>query len=174
MGMNYYCLLLLCVFLCIACYYDYRFCRIPNWLNALIFVLGVMQAALTGGIPAIIQYFGFGVLMMTALFPLFRIGTVGGGDVKLYGVCCGFFPKDKILWFLFFSLLFAVIFSLIRFARKRDLKERFSYLLSYVWGVADSGEWKFYWSDLQEKKKAGIRMAGPILVSVLLFWGGIY
>ena len=173
MTLDYY-VLLLCIFLCIACYFDYRFCRIPNWLVLLILLLGVTRSAVTCGAPATIQYVAVGFLILMVLFPLFRVGTIGGGDVKLYGVCCGFFPKEKILTFLFFSLLFAVIFSLIRFMRKRDLKERLSYLTSYVLGVADSGEWKFYWSDIQEKKKAGVCMAGPILISVLLFWGGIY
>lgn len=173
MTLDYY-ILLLCIFLCIACYFDYRFCRIPNWLVLLILMLGVARSAVTSGASATIQYVAVGLLILMVLFPLFRIGTIGGGDVKLYGVCCGFFPKEKILTFLFFSLLFAVIFSLIRFVRRRDLKERLSYLTSYVLGVADSGEWKFYWSDLQEKKKAGVCMAGPILISVLLFWGGIY
>jgi hypothetical protein len=40
--------------------------------------------------------------------------------------------------------------------------------------VADSGEWKLYFNDLQEKRDAGICMAGPILLSVLCYWGGFY
>ena len=121
-----------------------------------------------------VQYVVFGSLMVFVLYPLFRFGTLGGGDVKLYGVCCGFFPEEKILSFLFFSLLFAALFSLIRFLRKADLKERLLYLFSYVKEVADSGEWKLYWNDVQEKRKAGICLAGPILLSVALYWGGLY
>ncbi len=166
--------LLLCIFLCIACYYDYKFCRIPNWLILMVFGLGTCMSLVTGSAGEVLGYLTAGFLLVILLYPLFRIGTLGGGDVKLYGVCCGFFPKDKILSFLFFSLLVAALFSLIRFIRKADLKERLSYLFSYVKGVADSGEWTFYWTDLQEKQRAGICLAGPILISVLLFWGGLY
>ena len=165
---------MLCIFLCMACYFDYRFCRIPNWLVLLILGLGLVRAFWTGGPYQIWSYVLWGSMMLLALYPLFRIGTMGGGDLKLYAVCCGFFPREKILSFLFFSLLIAALFSLFRFVRRADLKERFAYLLAYVKSVADSGEWKLYFSDVQEKKKAGICLAGPILLSVLLYWGGFY
>lgn len=166
--------LVLCIFLCIACYYDYRFCRIPNGLIALVLVLGAGRALYLGGVLMLARYLLYGTLMTVTLYPLFKIGTIGGGDVKLFGVCCGFFPKDKILSFLFFSLLVAAILSVIRFIRKADFWERMSYLCAYVKEVADSGEWKLYWNDLREKKDAGICLAGPILISTLMFLGGLY
>ena len=174
MGKSEFYVLLLCIFLCVACYFDYRFCRIPNWLTLIMMGLGMVRSLACGGMPMVAWYASIGIFIVILLYPLFRIGTIGGGDVKLYGVCCGFFPKDKILLFLFFSLLFAAIFSLMRFARKADLKDRLTYLIAYVKSVADSGEWTLYWSDLQEKKKAGVCLAGPILLSVLLFLGGVY
>lgn len=136
--------------------------------------VGILESVAAGGIPALIRYFGILALTVMTLYPLFRIGTLGGGDVKLYGVCCGFFPKDKILTFLFFSLLFAAIFSLIRFIRKADLADRLAYFFSYVKEVANSGEWKLYWSDVREKRNASVCLAGPILISILLWLGGIY
>ena len=136
--------------------------------------LGILRAWTMGENRAVVQYVMLASLMTLAFYPLFRIGTIGGGDVKLYAACGGFFPKDKILLFLFFSLLIAALFSLIRFLHKGDLKERFCYLISYAKEVADNGEWTFYWKDLQEKKKAGICLAGPILLSVLLYVGGFY
>ena len=166
--------LMLCIFLCIACYYDYRFCRIPNWLVMLTLGLGLTKAFLGRGGYGAAEYLFWGGILMLALYPFFRIGTIGGGDVKLYGVCCGFFPADKILFFLFFSLLFAALFSMIRFVKRADLRERFAYLLAYVKDVAGSGAYHLYFSDLQEKRKAGICLAGPIFLSILLFWGGLY
>lgn len=167
-------MLILCIFLCIACYYDYRYCRIPNGLVLSILTWGNVLAARTGGVLTVISYLAVGAILVGVLYPLFRIGTIGGGDVKLLGACCGFFPKDKILFFLFFSLLFAALISLVRFMKKADLVERFTYLFSYLKEVADCGEWKLYAGDLQEKKQAGVRLAGPILFSILLFVGGLY
>lgn len=162
------CLLLLCVFLCVACYYDYRFCRIPNWLVCMVFGLGTVSAVMTGGLMMLSHYVICGALLVILFYPLFRIGVIGGGDVKLYGVCCGFFAEDKILMFLFFSLLVAAIFSLIHFIRRADFRERITYLFSYVKGVADSGRWVLYWNDLREKRRSGVCLAGPILISVLI------
>ena len=167
-------LVLLCFFLCIACYYDYRFCRIPNWLILTALGLGMTKACLAGGGSGMAEYLFWGIVVTLALYPFFRIGTIGGGDVKLYGVCSGFFPADKILFFLFFSLLFAALFSMIRFVKRADLKERLVYLLAYVKDMADGGAWRLYFNDLQEKREAGICLAGPIFISVLLFWGGLY
>ncbi|MBE5861328.1 MAG: hypothetical protein E7295_00585 [Lachnospiraceae bacterium] len=166
--------LLLCIFLCIACYYDYCFCRIPNWVTAMMLAVGLGRVFLMEGMLSGIQYLFWGSMVVLFLYPLFRINAIGGGDVKLYAVCLLFFPQEKILSFLFSSLLIAALFSLIRFVRRSDLRERFAYLFSYVKEVADSGEWKLYFNDLQEKRDAGICMAGPILLSVLCYWGGFY
>lgn len=166
--------LVLCIFLCIACYYDYCFCRIPNWVTVILLAIGLGRVFLMEGALSEIPYLLWGSMVVLFLYPLFRINAIGGGDIKLIAVCLMFFPEEKILSFLFFSLLIAALFSLVRFARRSDLKERFTYLLSYVKEVAGSGEWKLYFNNLQEKRDAGICMAGPILLSALCYWGGFY
>ncbi|MBQ2100483.1 MAG: prepilin peptidase [Lachnospiraceae bacterium] len=163
-----------CALLCVACIFDYGFMKIPNWLILVLLALGLAHALWGGAVADALSFFLRGGAVLLALYPLFRIGTMGGGDVKLFAVLGAALPKGKILSFLFFSLLFAAIFSLFRFLRRSDLKERFSYLCAYVKGVARSGEWTLYFHDLEEKRRAGICMAGPILLSVLLYFGGFY
>ena len=167
-------MVILCVFLCAACYFDYRHSRIPNWLMTAAFMVGMGMALARGGLISALYFLGAAVLIVTVFYPLFRIGTLGAGDVKLFGVCAGYFPSEKILVFLFFSLLFAAIHSLYRIIRGPDPKERFLYLCDYLRDVAESGSWKLYFEDKQEQRRAGICMAGPILLSVLLYMGGMY
>lgn len=167
-------MVMLCVFLCAACYFDYRHSRIPNWLTALSLSAGGMLAFWGGGILTLSEFLFRSVLAAAFFYPLFRIGTLGAGDVKLFGVCAGYLPDGKVLCFLFFALLFAAIHSLIRFVREPDPKERFCYLFSYIRQVAESGRWTLYFADKQEQKKAGVCLAGPILLSVLLYLGGMY
>lgn len=167
-------MVILCVFLCAACYFDYRHSRIPNWLTALSLAAGGTLSFWRGGILSLPEFLFRAALVAAFFYPLFKIGTLGAGDVKLFGVCAGYLPDDKVLYFLFFSLLFAAIHSLIRFFRKPDLKERFCYLFSYVCQVAESGRWTLYFADKQEQKKAGVCLAGPILLSVLIYLGGMY
>lgn len=114
------------------------------------------------------------LLMIFLLYPFFKLGALGAGDVKLLGICAGFLQYDKILQFLFFSLLAAAIFSLIKLIRERSAGERLSYLGSYLLDVARSGQWSLYIANEREARRTGVALAGPILVSVFLYMGGVY
>lgn len=65
--------------------------------------------------------------------------------MKLLGVTAGYLPAEKILVFLFCSLLVAAMISLAKIW-KRDGKRR----------------------------GGAVCLSGPVLVSVLLFLGGVY
>ena len=47
-------------------------------------------------------------------------------------------------------------------------------LAAYLADVAESGCWKLYLESRQEKQAAGICLSGPVLISILLYWGGVY
>lgn len=167
-------MLVLCLFLGIACYYDYRWGRIPNWLVMISFSIGILRSAYMSGAGGMLRFLIQGSIVILFFYPLFAIGTFGAGDLKLFGVCCGFLPEDHILSFLFFALLFAAVHSFIRFTRREDCIERFLYFISYVKEVADSGRWKLYWHDREEMKSASVCLAGPILLSMIMYVGGLY
>ena len=167
-------MIILCFFLCLACYFDYQHHRIPNWLISFILTVGIARAFCQNGMLGDIVFLIQGTVVILCFFPLFRIGTMGAGDLKLFGVCCGFLPGDRILYFLFFTLFFAAVHSFIRFTRREDVIERFSYLWTYLCEVAGSGKWKAYWQDGEERQKAGICLAGPVLLSMIMYMGGLY
>lgn len=167
-------MIVLCVFLGIACYYDYRKGIIPNWLVLIALAAGIIRQFHMSGIIGCLGFLAHAVIVILCFYPLFRIGTIGAGDLKLFGICSGFLPDDRILYFLFFALLFAAVHSFICFTRREDVIERFTYLISYIKEVADSGEWKLYWRDQEAKKKAGVCLAGPILLSMIMYVGGLY
>lgn len=164
----------LCVLLTAACGYDYRKRRIPNYLIAAAAFVGAGWRFLSEGGEGILSFGAEAALMICLLYPFFRIGAVGAGDVKLLGVTAGFLPFKKILLFLFFSMLIAAIFSIIRFLRQRDAKERLEYLLGYLAAVAVSGRWRLYMEDAKERRRSGICLSGPIFLSLLLYMGGVY
>lgn len=163
----------LCIFLAIACYFDYRKGRIPNWIPVCPLLYGLWRGMSEGGYSGMLGYAASGVLVILVFYPLFKIGCLGAGDVKLFGVCAGFFPPGKILSFLFFSLLISAGISLFQMLLKKDLKERFQYLGEYLLDVLKSGRFKLYVENLQ-RRPAGICLSGPVLCSALLYWGGIY
>lgn len=165
---------LLCVLLAAACCFDYRYKKIPNYLIAATIVLGIFWRFRQGGAWEVLSCMGEAVLVMCLLYPLFKIGAVGAGDVKLLGAAAGYFPFKKVLVFLFLSLLIAAVVSLVKMVKKRYFLERIEYFLDYLRDVVESGRIKLYLQNEQDRGAVGICLSGPVLVSVLLYMGGIY
>lgn len=92
----------------------------------------------------------------------------------MLGVCAGFFPWNKILLFLFFTMLIAAFLALGKMYLEHNMKERLYYLAEYLWEVSRCGRWKTYFAGEREYARAGICMAGPIFCSALLYMGGVY
>lgn len=137
----------LCIFLSTACYCDYRYRKIPNVLLILMLITGLVRGFLNQGGKGIFSFLLVCIVLVVLLYPLFRVGALGAGDVKLFGVCSGYLPYDKILSFLFFSLLIAAMISLLKLITNHNRKECL---------------------------KMGIPLAGPVLVGILLYIGGVY
>lgn len=135
----------LCVFLVAACGYDYREKRIPNYLILWIAIVGAGWRLWSERAPGGLWYLGQAAIVMASLYPFFQIGGLGAGDVKLLGVTAGYLPAQKILTFLFFSLLVAAMISLTKIRAKGG-----------------------------ERRCSRVCLSGPVLVSVLLFLGGVY
>lgn len=164
----------LCILLTAVCVYDYRGNRIPNRLVAVMAVWGGVWRLLDGGPPDMLFYLGEAILVMALVYPFFRIGTIGAGDVKLLGVTAGYLPFGKILMFLFVSLLVAAIFSLIKMWKEKSFSRRLRCLSRYLAKVAGSGRWQLYPGYGAGGGAAGIHLAGPVLLGMLLYLGGVY
>lgn len=167
-------MIILCIILAITCYFDYRWGKIPNWLVGTALLAGMIRMALYDGLLGEFGFIFRAVTVILVFYPLFRIGTIGAGDLKLFGVCCGVLPKERVLYFLFFALLFAGVHSFICFTRREDVIERFSYLFAYIKEVAGSGKWMLYWRNEGDRKRASVCLAGPILLSMIMYVGGLY
>lgn len=162
----------LCVILAAACGYDYRDKRIPNYLVLLAAFLGVGWQSWDAGFSGALSYLGQAMLVMALLYPFFKIGGLGAGDVKLLGVTAGYLPFGKVLVFLFCSLLIAAMISVVKMWKDHIFRERMRYLSAYLEQVVRTGRWKFYQAEC--KFSMGIRMSGPVFISVLLYLGGVY
>lgn len=164
----------LCAFLATACGFDYYKRRIPNCLIAIMAAAGLVLRCRSEGSSGAFAFMGGAILIMALLYPFFKIGAVGAGDVKLFGVTAGFLPFDKILYFSFFSMLAAAIFSMIKLRYKKCLKERLCILFAYLKNVMNGGEIGSYPVHGGGKNRVSICLSGPVLLSVLLLLGGVY
>jgi len=71
---------------------DVKTRKIPNWLNLSLFFLFLLFVVFGKEEIEILQHILWGGLLLLFLFPLFMLGKMGGGDVKLIavtGLWCG-------------------------------------------------------------------------------------
>ena len=164
---------ILCLFLVLACVYDYGWRRIPNFLVLVCFLTGLGRTYLKQGLGRAGIYLAAVVTVMCILYPAFKIGVLGAGDVKLFAVCAGYFPVGKIGEFLFMSLGLAAVAAVFKIGKERSWKKCIDRFASYMEQLA-GGEWRLYIEDERERRAAGICLAGPMLGSALLYWGGFF
>ena len=164
----------LCVMLTAACWMDYLKKRIPNLLITAIFLYGIVWSFFIEGAGGIAVFTTQAVIVIFLFYFFFKLGAMGAGDVKLFGVTAGFLPFEKILIFLFISLLIAAIISLIKLWKKKYFWKRLQYFAGYLADVWKSGRWRLYLESGEENSDVGICLSGPILLSLLLYLGGVY
>lgn len=165
---------ILTLFLVIACLFDYTKRRIPNFLIILMTITDIGMRYAENGMLSCVLSVAMTMIVMALLYPLFKVGVLGAGDVKLFGVCAGYLSPHKILFFFFFSFLSAAIISLLKMWKEQNAIERFQYLCQYIVAAVSNGNLQLYMRDDEEKKAGSICLAGPVLCSVLMCWGGIY
>lgn len=164
---------LLCGFLFVACFFDYRYQKIPNLIPISVLILGIEESIRQGGMEDLAVYIVRVILVTAVLYPVFRIGGLGAGDVKLFGVSAGFFPMEKMIWFLFVAFLIGGVISLVRMILWGDAKERMSYCIHYFLDVLRSGKWTLY-KQFNGDTHTGICLAGPMFLSAAFCLGGLY
>lgn len=162
----------LCLLTAAVCLSDYFTRRIPNLILLIMMTIGILyrwQQMGAGGIPFCLFQTGIVILLF---YPLFRIGALGAGDVKLFGVAAGYLPFQKVFLFVFISMLIAAIFSLIRLICDRQLRRRMGIFLGYVRLVAVKGALIPY--PIERNGRDKICLSGPVLLCLILYLGGVW
>ena len=167
-------MILLAAFLAVAGLFDFFFRKIPNRLILLMLggclvlnLYGSGPASLTGVIPRI--------LIAGALFyPVFAIGALGAGDVKLIAVSCGFVSGEKVLWFLFISLFTASVVGVVKMGIHGEISKRIHRLALYIKKTIRTGRPEMYHANRAAALENGVALAGPMFISALIGIGGFY
>ena len=164
----------LCILLLLVCLTDYSTTKIPNILIVAIGFWGLIYQYQVSKGAGLKWYLLIGGMVFIVLYFVYKIGGIGAGDVKLYTVMVGFFQSQAVLYFLFYSFLFAAVLSIIKMLREHSGRERILYLFDYIWEVIKTGKWSMYFQDNIEKSRMGIRLSGPVFVGLLLHMVGVY
>lgn len=155
---------------------DLKTNRIPNGFIVLGIAVGIFCSILSGrgvtAVPASV------FLVFLLLYPLYMIGVLGAGDVKLFIMIGCFCAADELIRILVGAFVIGAVFSGGKLIVERNGKERFCYFFSYLRDVWQTGHWKIYDGKYKQDEytycKSKIHFAVPILFSAVCRMGGLF
>ncbi len=155
---------------------DLKTDRIPNGFILLGTIIGISGGVLSGrGLSDILASVLLAFLLM---YPLYMIGALGAGDVKLFAMIGSFVAAGEFLAILAGAFAIGAGFSLIKLSAEKNGRERFRYFFSYLHEIRRTGHWKVYGEDLKQDYhtycKNKIHFAVPILFSAVCRIGGLF
>ena len=165
---------LLAVSLAVAGIFDLFFRKIPNRLILAMLVSCLIRSVITDGPESLLHVIPRILVAGLLFYPVFVIGALGAGDVKLLAVSCGFMSGDRALRFLFFSLLIASAIGAVKIGMSGELRKRMHRLALYVKKTIRTGRPEMYHANREAALKSGVALAGPMFISVLIGIGGFY
>lgn len=171
------CIIVLFFILAVAAVMDLLFDKIYNEWILIAIAAGLSYAAWQRGGYGILSASIAMAIPIMLLYPLFRIGALGAGDVKLLAAAGCFLTARETVICLGLSLFFGAVLSLIKMLAERNFIQRMKYLLSYILDVWKCREWKFYRQDAEDRKKrkeGKIHFSLPVLLGVIIYKGGFY
>lgn len=171
-------LIVLVLLLSAAAICDFYRGKIPNILIAAGCCYGMLRLLyhqeILRALPGII-------IPVMVLFPLYKIGTIGAGDLKLLSMLGFYFNFMETLFCIFLAFVLGAVISISSFIRYKNFEERMTYLFSYLKKCFDMGRLQYYYPDSKEEQssdsaesKSKIHLAIPIFFSVLLHVGGVF
>lgn len=117
------------------------------------------------------------LLAFLLLYPLFKIGALGAGDVKIFMMIGSFIGAKELLLILIMSFVIGALCSLIKLLSEHNGRERLYYFLSYISEVVKTRQWKIYGEhmvqDYEQYRRNKIHFTIPVLFSVALWIGGV-
>lgn len=174
-GLNI-CQSILLLLLLLSAYADLKTERIPNGFVAFGIVIGFLGSLYTG--QDVLGIFVSVSLAFLLLYPLYKIGALGAGDVKLFIMIGSFCAVKELLVILAGAFVIGAGFSLVKLLVEHNGRERLYYFFSYLSEVMRSGHWKIYGEELMQDyhtyRRNKIHFAVPVLFSAVLRIGGLF
>ena len=157
---------------------DFKYDRIYNGWILFGILLGLSFRVWENGWRGICSAAASMLFSFCLLYPIYKIGGLGAGDVKLFALTGSFLTANRLLYVIIFSFVIGAVISIGKIISEGNFKERMQYLFSYLLDVLCTGQWKLYGENLAQdsrKYKSGkIHFALPICLSVMFGLGGLF
>lgn len=166
-------LIFLLLVLLIAVVWDFQKGKIPNLLVLCGMLVGAFRFIYNQDIETIFIHIPGIFFPLILLFPLYKIGTLGAGDIKIFCLLGFYFSFMETIFCIFSSFLIGAVISIFLLLWKQNLKERFLYLFYYLKGCISTGHIQYYYQNWnqeeKEEKYSQIHFSLPILLSVIFY-----
>ena len=169
-------LLVLVLVLFFASLWDYKKGKIPNLLIVLGFIYGWMRIFYYENF---LTHIGGIVFPILILYPFFKIGTIGAGDIKLFSLVGCYISFMESIYCMFLAFAIGAVFSFVMMRKEGNFTDRISYLITYLKKSLSQNQFRYYYQDKEkdklseeEWKKSKIHLGIPIFISVCIHLGG--
>ena len=148
-----------------------------KWMQIMPMVLTGVAAVLCdldkGKIPN--GLLGGMMLPVLLLGGLFYFRMMGAGDIKLLAAAGGFLGTGKVIPCIVWSFLAGAVYACGLLFLRQNLKERLQYFGTYVLRYFKTRKWEPYYVrytvDIGDNC---LYFSIPVLISILLYAGGVY
>ena len=168
---------ILIVLLFLASLLDFYKGKIPNILVLFGCLYGMVRLLYNQEMLKFIPGILFPFIIM---FPLYKIGVLGAGDIKLFSMIGFYFPFMELIYCIVIAFVLGAVISAICMFCYHNFFERMAYLFSYLKECFRLRQFRYYYLDSKGKRisqaldsKSQIHFAIPIFISVLFHIGGI-
>lgn len=139
--------------------------KIKNRYLLISFFISVSYQIYSNDFPILVSVFISIFLTFVLLYPIYLIGGIGAGDVKLFMVISVFFSFEEMPWILFTAFLIGAIEGV--FLLVSSLLQNYQRETQFIFFIQDFIS-KFY------QRSTHIHFTIPITISILLKIGGVY
>ncbi len=151
--------------------------RVPNGLIVLGIATGLFCSLWQDGIHGVLRSVVSMGSSFFLLFPLFKIGGLGAGDVKMFLTAASFLTTGSILWIIAGAFLIGAVLSVGKLMKEQNAAERLRYFLSYLGEIVHAKQWRLYGEEAKQNylayRRNKIHFTLPIFLSVVLWMGGM-
>lgn len=156
-----------------AAFMDWMYYRIPNICIVAGMAAGLVMAYASESWLGVVAAAVCMAVIFVVLYPLYLLGGLGAGDVKLFMVagCC--VRGDTLIRYMVVTMVVAAAVSLLKMAVYAESRERLFYLARYIRKAAITGAVDEYEID-RTRRQCVIRLALPAFAGLLLTCAGIF
>jgi Flp pilus assembly protein, protease CpaA len=146
--------------------------KIANVAITIFIFIGLIYQTSMHGLLGIWEYLKGAGIPLLLLFILFIFRMLGPGDIKLLSALGGIMGVGAIMCCIIISFIFGAILSAAILISCGNLKERLRYLAEYITRTLQTKKITAYYKSGMPIEN--FHFSIPILMSIILYAGGIY